>query len=36
MNSLGSIATLLITTLGSLYLLAILLRFLLQLSRADF
>jgi len=36
MNSLGSIGSLLVTTLGSLYLLAILLRFLLQLSRADF
>lgn len=36
MNSIGSIGTLLVSTLGSLYLLAILLRFLLQLSRADF
>jgi YggT family protein len=36
MNSIGSIGTLLVTSLGSLYLLAILLRFLLQLSRADF
>lgn len=36
MNSIGSIGALLVSTLGSLYLLAILLRFLLQLSRADF
>lgn len=36
MNSIGSIGILLVNTLGSLFLLAILLRFLLQLSRADF
>jgi YggT family protein len=36
MSTFGSIGILLVNTLGSLYLLAILLRFLLQLSRADF
>lgn len=36
MNALGNVGTLLVSTLGTLYLLAILLRFLLQLSRADF
>jgi len=36
MNTIGDIGTLLVSTLGSLYLMAILLRFLLQLSRADF
>lgn len=35
MSTFGSIGILLVNTLGSLYLLAILLRFLLQLSRAD-
>jgi len=36
MSTFGSIGILLVNTLGSLYLLAILLRFLLQISRADF
>ncbi|MDO8907884.1 MAG: YggT family protein [Pseudohongiella sp.] len=36
MNALGNIGSLLVSTLGTLYMLAILLRFLLQLSRADF
>lgn len=36
MNALGNVGHLLVSTLGSLLLLAILLRFLLQLSRADF
>lgn len=36
MSTFGSIGILLVNTLGSMYLLAILLRFLLQLSRADF
>ena len=36
MNAMGNVGHLLISTLGSLLLLAILLRFLLQLSRADF
>lgn len=36
MGTISEIGTLLIHTLGSLYLLAVLLRFLLQLARADF
>lgn len=36
MDTIGSIGSLLVSTLGTLYLMAILLRFLLQLSRADF
>ena len=36
MNSLNTAAIYLIQTLGSLYLLIVLLRFLLQLVRADF
>lgn len=36
MNSLVQIGILIVTTLGGLYLLIVLLRFLLQLSRADF
>src|SRR5690554_1657017 len=36
MNALGNVGHLLVSTLGTLLLLAILLRFLLQLSRADF
>lgn len=36
MNALGNIGSLLVSTLGTLYMLAILLRFLLQISRADF
>lgn len=36
MNAMGNVGHLLVSTLGSLLLLAILLRFLLQLSRADF
>lgn len=36
MNALGNVGSLLVSTLGTLYMLAILLRFLLQLSRADF
>lgn len=36
MNALGNVGILLVSTLGTLYMLAILLRFLLQLSRADF
>lgn len=36
MNALGNIGSLLVSTLGTLYMMAILLRFLLQISRADF
>lgn len=36
MNAMGNVGHLLVSTLGTLLLLAILLRFLLQLSRADF
>lgn len=36
MNALGNVGSLLVSTLGTLYMLAILLRFLLQVSRADF
>jgi YggT family protein len=36
MNALGNIGSLLVSTLGTLYMLAVLLRFLLQISRADF
>jgi len=36
MGTLGEVGALIVNTLGSLYLLAILLRFLLQLARADF
>jgi YggT family protein len=36
MNAFGNVGMLLVSTLGTLYMLAILLRFLLQLSRADF
>jgi YggT family protein len=36
MNTVGGIGTLIVSTLGTIYLMAILLRFLLQLSRADF
>tara|TARA_R110002072_G_scaffold269868_2_gene429398 strand:+ start:134560 stop:135138 length:579 start_codon:yes stop_codon:yes gene_type:complete len=36
MEAIGNIGSLLVSTLGTLYLMAILLRFLLQLSRADF
>lgn len=36
MNAIGNIGMLLVSTLGTLYMLAILLRFLLQISRADF
>jgi YggT family protein len=36
MGTLGEVGALIINTLGSLYLLAILLRFLLQIARADF
>lgn len=36
MNAIGSIGTLLVSTLGTLYMMAVLLRFLLQISRADF
>ena len=36
MNALSQIGILVITTLGGLYLLVVLLRFLLQVARADF
>ncbi|MDP3518342.1 MAG: YggT family protein [Pseudohongiella sp.] len=36
MNAIGNIGSLLVSTLGTLYMLAVLLRFLLQISRADF
>ena len=36
MDTIGGIGSLLVNTLGTLYLMAIVLRFLLQLSRADF
>lgn len=36
MNAIGSIGTLLVSTLGTLFMMAVLLRFLLQISRADF
>jgi YggT family protein len=36
MNAIGSIGTLLVSTLGTLLMMAVLLRFLLQISRADF
>jgi YggT family protein len=36
MNAIGSIGMLLVSTLGTLFMMAVLLRFLLQISRADF
>jgi YggT family protein len=36
MNAIGSIGSLLVSTLGTLFMMAVLLRFLLQISRADF
>jgi YggT family protein len=36
MNAIGNIGTLLVSTLGTLFMMAVLLRFLLQISRADF
>lgn len=36
MNAIGSIGSLMVSTLGTLFMMAVLLRFLLQISRADF
>jgi YggT family protein len=36
MNAIGSIGSLLVSTMGTLFMMAVLLRFLLQISRADF